>query len=399
MDLFTAIQTYKIDTIRCMLEKGADVNVLYDKWSPLHFAVYTGSLPIVQLLLNYGADVSAGIGGTTPLHVACQLNERHYDLCKLLCEIGADCNFKNDKGVSPFLTALQFQNLEVVKLLLDHGADITTEDQLGLTAINYAAGNPHVDVLEFVLDQGFPIEPSNGKGRSPLINAAIFNNFEGCEILLKRGANINTDSSYGILTPLIAAIMGRGEHDQNTKIVQLLLEYGAEVTVQVLIVALMKEKANATEIRNALVRQVAKLDFLNLSLTQYHGGLIDQEQCYKRYYRTCLRELKYMKATMIHDEVSVLNILTGNTKTLSKYAMNKELLKALKRKAYNFRFPIYFASLKKRFYAAVEKRQLWKHAEIILGNLFRLNDPLHLVNQNILFYLTDADLKIISTPF
>jgi ankyrin repeat protein len=62
----------KVETVRLLIENGADVTMQDDAYStPLHLASSRGNVEIVQLLLQHGAGISAQDGNhRTPLHLA-----------------------------------------------------------------------------------------------------------------------------------------------------------------------------------------------------------------------------------------------------------------------------------------------------------------------------------------
>lgn len=351
------------------------------------------NVPAVQSLLDLGADPAYEFqDGVTSLHIACDVEEC-YDLCKLLLEKGADCNARSRvNGVTPLFVALQKQPLEVVQLLLNHGADIDAVSYDGRGALHYATSNRHVDVLEFLLDQGLDME----YGVSVLFRAVVCMNFEACEILLRRGAIVYR-SSQGY-TPLIAAIITGDElYGEELKVIQLLLDYGAEVTKGTLGLAPIS-KTFSDDMSNTLMRHVARLEHSNGIIDDELRGIIEDEESYKRYYQACSRELESMKVAKFYDDVSVFSILMGSRKELARYAKNEELVKALEEKSDND-FPIYFASLKKRFYDEVEKQRLRRTAATVLSDLFVLNHPSHPVIRNIMCYLADEDLVVLPSNF
>lgn len=392
--LVEAIKSNKTNAARRIIENGFDVNGVFKGHAYLHYAVEECNLHLVQLLLDHGAEVSPkDERGITPLLLACAYEKRNsYDLCKLLLEKGADCNAQTTRGVTAFHKALEYQSLKVVKLLLDHGADISAMNGDGVTAVHYAARNPHVDVAEFVLDQGFHIESRDQHDNSPLHHAAMYNsNHNGCELLLSRGALVNAMNAKGG-TPLHAAAKPRSKYTgKEADVVQVLLDHGANVTRKILSRAAAEEGSN--DVRNALMRHVAKLKFLNLRIDENHRQVIAEEDCYKSYYCSCLQELNNMQVTKFYREVTFFNILLNSDQVLSEYAKNKELVKALEEQDYGSKFPIYFTLMKKRFSAALEKQQLLNAAAEVIGNLFRFNEPAHPANRNILRYLSTPDLR------
>lgn len=69
--LMSAAYNGQIDTVRLLIEKGADVNAVAGGFTVLGAAVFSGKPEIVQMLLRAGADPNrAGPGGQTPLAAA-----------------------------------------------------------------------------------------------------------------------------------------------------------------------------------------------------------------------------------------------------------------------------------------------------------------------------------------
>lgn len=69
--LFEAVCQYSVDTVRSLIEQGADKDAVNDDGDrPLHVPIKNGQLKIIKLLLEMGADVDApDKSGKTPLHL------------------------------------------------------------------------------------------------------------------------------------------------------------------------------------------------------------------------------------------------------------------------------------------------------------------------------------------
>ncbi len=157
----------------------------------------------------------AGISGNTPLQelMMAQPSFNHanpsastLELASLLLAAGADVNIRNQEGVTPldYAVTSRFGNVELTELLLAHGADPKATDP----------------------DPQHPAQPihdvaSSGNGVD----------FEGrvkvIDLLLKHGVDVNAKRRSDGNTPLhLAADIG------NTKMVQALLERGADPTLR-----------------------------------------------------------------------------------------------------------------------------------------------------------------------
>lgn len=397
--LVGAIRNNQLNFAQRILEGGADVNELVYGRTPLHYAIDKSNVSLVQLLLEHGADVSVETPiGQTPLSLACaHYNpEIYYEICRLLLGKGADCNFRNKSNkTTPFLRAVGIQTVKVIKLLIDHGADITMVDGSGYTALHIAAvTNRNVDVLEFLLAQGLNID-SYVFRETALFRAAYSSNLKGCEILLKRGTMIERHWHL----PLGWINLDEDAHFLLPRFFQLFLDYGAEVTREVLIaVATLREHIDALHV---VTQHVAKLSSQNSGIPEDVRQIMESTDCYSAYYQTCLLELENMKCAKLFNSVSVFDILTGSKKMLSRYARNKTLVNALEHIDCGNRFSIYFSSLKEKFEkfeGQIEDERLKNTAATILSDLFAFNDPSHPVPQNIVRYLDDEHVKFLCSP-
>ena len=138
--------------LRVLLEHGADVEARQtsDDWTPLHSALYNGSLEVVRVLLDHGADVNArATDSKTPLHNTL-VYHGSLDVVRMLLEHGADVNARAIDGKTPLHVAVYSRkDLEVVRLLLEHGADVTAEDDNGMTPLKKRGKD---EVMELLLE-------------------------------------------------------------------------------------------------------------------------------------------------------------------------------------------------------------------------------------------------------
>ena len=125
-DLFAsleqAIKLGDIDTVRLILDAGADVNTQNEfGYTPLMIASILGQTEIANLLIQRGADIDArDNGGDTAVMYAS--NFGHTDTVILLIQRGADINIENDSRLSPIASAFMNNHTEVVEVLRQAGA-------------------------------------------------------------------------------------------------------------------------------------------------------------------------------------------------------------------------------------------------------------------------------------
>lgn len=393
------------DLARRALEAGVSVNEKYHDCTLLYMIVaQRDALPVVRHLLERGADVSIcnNFVQETVLHRAAKKCADNYDLHKLLLESGADCNARDRFKITPFLLAFASVNMKIVQLYLNNGADITAIDNCGLTALHYAAGNPCAeDVIPFLLKQGFDIDCRTNSGDTPLNYAAAYGTPEGCELLLRRGAMANVKSGPAGRSLLLFLLLKMPFATPKVaksaaQVIRMLLEYGAQMTDKVggkTILQMTAREGFKQCIRDVLMQHMAKMRYLNLEIDECDRQTIENEDCYKNYYQRCLQELEDMQATKFYGNLTIFNIFVGRRQVISGYARNQDLVQAFLDNDYEHKFPIYFASSKKRFCAEVERQKLRNIAAKILSNILKVNSPGHPVNQEVLNFLCDEDLK------
>ncbi len=107
--------------------------------------------------------------GFTPLSMS--LYSREFGIAETLIKKGADLNFKNSGGVTPFMLAVSAgrnSQPEIVKLMIKKGADIHKVDSEGKTALFYGVGKIWIDVTEILLEAGADPTVVDKRGRTVL---------------------------------------------------------------------------------------------------------------------------------------------------------------------------------------------------------------------------------------
>ena len=196
----------KIELIRLLLDRGADVHAMDEQYGTALQAVaaaaagYDDMVEVIQLFLDKGADVNVRGGkyGTA-----------------LQAAVGGDNH-----------------NLEVIKVLLDNGADANAQGGEYGTVLQATASqfNEHlrVEAIQLFLEKGVDVNARGGKYGTALQAAAYTNKVEVVRLLLDNGADINANSGeYGTALQAAAAA-----HDSNVEVIQLLLDKGADVNAQ-----------------------------------------------------------------------------------------------------------------------------------------------------------------------
>jgi ankyrin repeat protein len=124
----------KMDLMKYLLHKhkipieDKEINFYEDKengWTALQWAAVKGNEDMVRFLIKNGANINAPAEtdmNQTPLILAINFNRPA--TAKLLIELGADVNIKDDFGAAPLNYAFLTRNRELVKFLVDHDAKL-----------------------------------------------------------------------------------------------------------------------------------------------------------------------------------------------------------------------------------------------------------------------------------
>ena len=109
----------------------------------------------VRLLLEKGADInSSNDFGSTILILAAFIFDESSEIVKLLLENGANVNLTNKDGETALIAALYSDNVETVKLLLENGADVSLINKENKTFFDHVP----IKYLQECLDIVYQIE-------------------------------------------------------------------------------------------------------------------------------------------------------------------------------------------------------------------------------------------------
>jgi len=122
-------------------------------------------------------------------------------MLSLLLSHGADVNKTNSQGMSPLLTALGTQKINLAKALVEAGADVNyVAGENGKDPVAFAAELGDVDLLKSLIDKGadvtretWDLDVQTGsycKGFTALTRAVIYDNYDCAKLLIDSGCKI-----------------------------------------------------------------------------------------------------------------------------------------------------------------------------------------------------------------
>ncbi|OPB44812.1 hypothetical protein A0O28_0089500 [Trichoderma guizhouense] len=200
-----------------------------------------GRLSVVQQFLALGADVNqVDYCNQTALH--CAAGYGHADITKLLLEHGAKIDIKDEEEQLPLHCASGQGQLEVVEMLWAHdktGATMLSTDSYGQMPLHCAAKRGFTNVVRFLIGRmnnnsnDNAVVKTDARQRTALHLAAAYGSEAVVRLLLDnvtdKGFVDSLDKTH--MTALHWATIGRQRNGGYVKVMEVLLERGADVNI------------------------------------------------------------------------------------------------------------------------------------------------------------------------
>ena len=157
-NIFNACRDNNVDKVKRLLEQGQDVNCAdFFGYSPLMAAVNRGCTSVVYYLIkDGGANVNQRnkeANGLTALHFACERGQ--LEIAKALLEHGALKDGKDYIGQTPLVVAAEWMKYDVARFLITVGADLDgLKGDLGVKLFLSAMNYNHLELLSALSTHG-----------------------------------------------------------------------------------------------------------------------------------------------------------------------------------------------------------------------------------------------------
>ena len=195
--------------------------------TPLYYAALCGFQNLVEQLIVKHPDHVNAIGGYYLTPAVAALAGRHFELARVLHDIGSSVDPRGRAKKTPLHAAVHKSDLKMVQVLLDYGLDANTQDVLDSTPLNFALQyrpkNIDPGVVRLLLDNGADpnVLARLQGGNTPLHRASRSGRIEIARLLVEHGANVEAQDDRG-KTPLDVAT-----EEQHDEILKLLSEHRA----------------------------------------------------------------------------------------------------------------------------------------------------------------------------
>jgi ankyrin repeat protein len=195
--------------------------------TPLMLVVEQKNYDLAKLLIEHGANVNATgadyYGNVLQVASSSKWGEK---IVRLLIENGADVNARGGYFGNALQIASYFENEQTVRLLIDNGADVNAQGGRYGSALQAASSKGDEQIARLLVNKGADVNAQGGNSGSALQEASYKGREQIVRLLVDKGADVNAQGgSYGSALQA-ASLIG---HEQ---IVRLLLDKGADVNAQ-----------------------------------------------------------------------------------------------------------------------------------------------------------------------
>ena len=225
--LFAAVDgRCSTNILQALIDRGAHIGVKRkDGTNALLCACRTKQSESVRFLLEAGADVNISTpDGNTCLHVAVCGNCSK-DTLRQIIQHGVCVNAVNKRRETALILACSSAQVQNVNMLLENGADPNISDSRDCTSLHAAVyGCCTNETLRAIISHNAHLDAQNINGETALALACFYRQQDSIKILLEAGTNPNI-ASTARCTSLHLAVFS----DCSKKIIRAIIDHGADV--------------------------------------------------------------------------------------------------------------------------------------------------------------------------
>lgn len=148
-----------------------------------------------------------------------------------LLQNGININVTDQNGRTAVLAATYNNQVDTVKVLIEHGADINIRDNNLENVLLHAGASGYLEIVKLAIVAGADTKLTNRFGGIAIIPAAERGHVEVVRELLNHSdIDVNHINNLHWTALLEAVILGSGG-EKHQEIVQLLVDYGADMSI------------------------------------------------------------------------------------------------------------------------------------------------------------------------
>jgi ankyrin repeat protein len=211
-ELIRSILEEQVETISNIYSTDEIVNNVFEYkgfyLTPLLLSVKIENYEICKLLIDKGANVSTADkivciddlryvdDGVYPVHHACR--QGNLKIAELLIERGANPNQETSLGMTPFLYAVQTNNLDLIKYLTPLTNNINKTMSQNYNAINLAiSGFVKYEIVEYLVSLRIDVNNDGAGHWTPLLSCVAKERYDVAKLLIDNGANVKSKTEAG----------------------------------------------------------------------------------------------------------------------------------------------------------------------------------------------------------
>ncbi|KIW71604.1 hypothetical protein PV04_03747 [Phialophora macrospora] len=226
--LHLAVRENHIHAIKYLLDAGIHPNLRnLSSLTPLHIAAECGHSEAIRCLLKLDGSkskTSKPIPDSDP-RGSSDLGSQHEPTPPADPYEAADIEARTSTGRTPLFVAAHNGHINAVQVLLDADADINCEEYEGANVLFLPVFEARTEMVKLLLERGANVNGQEREyGFTPLFGAVMRNDLEMARLLLDNGADLHMRSTSKMTQT------ARAMSDGNEGMVDLLFEYGADIT-------------------------------------------------------------------------------------------------------------------------------------------------------------------------